>query len=139
MEESCCHTFGVAWKTQCPAISVVSNYIVLGDTFRVFNNPNVTVHFNTEAIDVIDNKGQMSGLKLRDLKIGEEKTLQVRGLFYGIGHRPNSQLLDGQVELDEAGYVLVKPGSTDTSVEGVYAAGDLQVTNAARLHQRGVD
>ncbi|CAK9270130.1 unnamed protein product [Sphagnum jensenii] len=93
---------------------------------RVFNNPNVTVHFNTEAIDVIDNKGQMSGLKIRDLKIGEEKTLQVRGLFYGIGHRPNSQLLDGQVELDEAGYVLVKPGSTDTSVEGVYAAGDLQ-------------
>lgn len=58
----------------------------------------------------------------------EERSLPVRGLFYGIGHSPNSELVRGQVELDEASYVLVEPGTTNTSVEGVYAAGDLQVT-----------
>lgn len=96
----------------------------------MFNNPNVSVHFNTETVDIVSNeKGQMAGLKVRDVTSGEERQLEVRGLFYGIGHRPNSQLLEGQVELDDAGYVTVKDGSTDTSVEGVYAAGDLQVTN----------
>ncbi|KAG6554738.1 hypothetical protein Mapa_003757 [Marchantia paleacea] len=93
---------------------------------RVFNNPNVTVHFNTETVDIESNsKGQMWGLKLRDIVNNEERTLEVKGLFYGIGHKPNSQLLEGQVELDEAGYVLVKDG-VQTSVEGVFAAGDLQ-------------
>ncbi|KAG0554410.1 hypothetical protein KC19_12G089600 [Ceratodon purpureus] len=94
---------------------------------RVLNNPNVTVHFNTETVDVeSDDKGQMVGLKLRDAMTCEERSLRVRGLFYGIGHSPNSELLRGQVELDEASYVVVEPGTTDTTVEGVYAAGDLQ-------------
>lgn len=94
---------------------------------RVMNNPNVTVHFNTETVDIeADDKGQMGGLRLRDIVTGEERSLKVRGLFYGIGHSPNSQLLEGQVELDDASYVVVEPGTTNTSVEGVYAAGDLQ-------------
>ncbi|CAM6103878.1 unnamed protein product [Calypogeia fissa] len=93
---------------------------------RVFGNPNVTVHFNTEALDVVGgSKGQMEGLKLRDIETNEERNLEVKGLFYGIGHKPNSSLLAGQVDLDDAGYVLVKEGG-ETSVEGVYAAGDLQ-------------
>jgi thioredoxin reductase (NADPH) len=88
----------------------------------------VTVHFNTETLDVVSNsKGQMEGLKLRDVVKNKERTLPVKGLFYGIGHKPNSSLLAGQVELDEAGYVVVREGGADTSVEGVYAAGDLQV------------
>lgn len=96
-------------------------------SYRVFNNPNVTVHFNTETVDIESNsKGQMSGLKLRDIVNNEERTLEVKGLFYGIGHKPNSQLLEGQVDLDESGYVIVKDG-VQTSVEGVFAAGDLQV------------
>lgn len=69
----------------------------------------------------------MSGLKVRNTQTQEEKVLELRGLFYGIGHKPNSQLLENQVELDEAGYVLVKEGGAETSVEGVFAAGDLQV------------
>lgn len=52
--------------------------------------------------------------------------LEAKGLFYGIGHSPNSQFLEGQVELDSSGYVLVKEGSAKTSVEGVFAAGDVQ-------------
>eukprot|EP00270_Netrium_digitus_P011364 TRINITY_DN3610_c0_g1_i1.p1 TRINITY_DN3610_c0_g1~~TRINITY_DN3610_c0_g1_i1.p1 ORF type:complete len:548 (+),score=109.81 TRINITY_DN3610_c0_g1_i1:197-1840(+) len=96
---------------------------------RVLTNPNVTVHFHTEAIDVISNsKGEMTGLLLKDKGTEETTQLPVRGLFYGIGHTPNSELLDGQVELDDAGYVKVKGRSMNTSVEGVFAAGDLQDT-----------
>ena len=53
--------------------------------------------------------------------------LEAKGLFYGIGHSPNSQLLDGQVELDRSGYVIVEEGTAKTSVEGLFAAGDVQV------------
>lgn len=94
---------------------------------RVINNPNVTVHFNTETLDIVSNtKGQMSGILTRKTDTGEESVLEAKGLFYGIGHSPNSQLLEGQVELDSSGYVLVQDGSGKTSVEGVFAAGDVQ-------------
>ncbi|XP_044467227.1 thioredoxin reductase NTRC [Mangifera indica] len=94
---------------------------------RVFNNPNITVHFNTETVDIVSNtKGQMSGILLRKVDTGEESVLEAKGLFYGIGHSPNSHLLEGQVELDSAGYVVVEEGTAKTSVEGVFAAGDVQ-------------
>ncbi|MCD9643931.1 hypothetical protein HAX54_031823 [Datura stramonium] len=94
---------------------------------RVFNNPNITVHFNTETVDVVSNpKGQMSGILIRKADTQEESVLEAKGLFYGIGHSPNSQLLEGQVELDSSGYILVKEGTAKTSVEGVFAAGDVQ-------------
>lgn len=94
---------------------------------RILNNPSVTVHFSTGVIDVVsNNRGQMSGVLLEDLNTGKQWILDVRGLFYGIGHMPNSQILEGQVELDSAGYVVVKNSGANTSVEGVFAAGDLQ-------------
>lgn len=94
---------------------------------RVYNNPNITVHFNTETVDIISNtKGQMSGILVRKLDTGEESVLEAKGLFYGIGHSPNSQFLEGQVKLDDSGYLLVEEGTAKTSVEGVFAAGDVQ-------------
>lgn len=69
----------------------------------------------------------MSGIQIRNIDTNEESVLEVKGLFYGIGHSPNSQLLEGQVDLDSAGYVLVEEGSAKTSVEGLFAAGDVQV------------
>lgn len=94
----------------------------------MINNPNIEVHFNTEAMDIVSNsKGQMSGILLRKVNTGEQTELEARGLFYGIGHSPNSQLLKGQVNLDALGYVLVEEGTARTSVEGVFAAGDVQV------------
>lgn len=69
----------------------------------------------------------MSGILVRKIDSGEESVLEVKGLFYGIGHSPNSQLLEGQVDLDSTGYVLVEEGSAKTSVEGLFAAGDVQV------------
>ena len=87
------------------------------------------MHFNTETVDLVSNtKGQMSGILVRKVDTGEESVLEAKGLFYGIGHSPNSQLLKGQVELDQSGYVLVEEGTAKTSVEGVFAAGDVQVT-----------
>ncbi|KAL6141396.1 hypothetical protein ACLB2K_059684 [Fragaria x ananassa] len=94
---------------------------------RVFNNPNITVHFNTETVDIVSNtKGQMSGVLIRNLDTKEESVIEAKGLFYGIGHSPNSQLVEGQVELDSSGYVVVEEGTAKTSVEGVFAAGDVQ-------------
>ena len=99
------------------------------EVFKVastYNNPNITVHFDTETVDIVSNtKGQMSGILLRKVNTGEESVLEAKGLFYGIGHSPNSQLLDGQVELDRSGYVLVEDGTAKTSVEGLFAAGDV--------------
>lgn len=93
---------------------------------RVINNPKVTVHWNTEPIDVFGTQGRMEGIKIRNKKTGEESELRVSGLFYAIGHTPNTSLFKGQLELDSIGYVVVKPGTVETSVEGVYAAGDVQ-------------
>jgi thioredoxin reductase (NADPH) len=92
---------------------------------RVLSNPKITVHWNTEVVDVFGN-GHMDGVKVRNSKTGEETKLQVKGLFYAIGHSPNTSLFKGQLELDEIGYVVTKHGSPETSVEGVFAAGDVQ-------------
>ncbi len=93
---------------------------------RVLNNPRITVHWNTEPLDVFGENGRMTGVRVRDTKTGEERDLHVKGLFYAIGHTPNTSLFKGQLELDEVGYIVTKPGSVETTVEGVYAAGDVQ-------------
>ena len=93
---------------------------------RVLKNPKITVHWNTEAVDIFGTEDRMEGIKVKNIKTGEETDLQVRGLFYAIGHTPNTQLFKGQLELDEVGYIVTKHGTVETSVEGVYAAGDVQ-------------
>ncbi|MFM6321940.1 MAG: thioredoxin-disulfide reductase, partial [Microcystis panniformis] len=93
---------------------------------RVLNNPKVTVHFHTQAVDVFGTGSKMAGIRIKNSQTGEISELAVRGLFYAIGHTPNTSLFQGQLELDEVGYVKVKPGTVATSVEGVFAAGDVQ-------------
>lgn len=93
---------------------------------RVLNNPKITVHWNTDLVDVFGEADHMQGIKLKDAKTGEESELHVKGLFYAIGHTPNTALFQGQLELDDVGYIVTKPGSVETSVEGVFAAGDVQ-------------
>jgi len=95
---------------------------------RVLANPRVTVHFKSQPVDVLgDVKGRLAGVRLRNGDTGDEHELPVRGVFYAVGHKPNSDLLAGQVELDAQGYVVVRHGAA-TSVEGVFAAGDLHDT-----------
>ena len=93
---------------------------------RVLQNPKITVHWHTEAVDVFGENGRMTGLKVRDRQTGEEKDIPAKGLFYAIGHTPNTSLFEGQLELDETGYLVTKADSVATSVEGVYGAGDVQ-------------
>lgn len=92
---------------------------------RVLSNPKITVHWNTETLDVFGEADHMKGVHIRDTKTGEESQLHVRGLFYAIGHTPNTSLFQGQIELDDVGYIVTR-NDVETSVEGVYAAGDVQ-------------
>ena len=92
---------------------------------RVQNNPKIEILFNTVPLEVLGEKS-VSGLKVKNAISNAEMTLPVGGLFYAIGHLPNTAFLGGQLELDETGYIKTKPGSTKTSVQGVFAAGDVQ-------------
>jgi len=93
---------------------------------RVLSNPKITVHWNSLPVDVVGDGDLMNGIKLHNTQTGEESLLAVKGLFYAIGHTPNTSLFKGQLELDEVGYIVTKHGSVETSVEGVFAAGDVQ-------------
>ncbi|MGC9502546.1 thioredoxin-disulfide reductase [Baaleninema sp.] len=93
---------------------------------RVLEHPKITVHWNTQATDVYGENGKLQGLNIVNTQTGEEGKLPVQGLFYAIGHTPNTQIFQGQIDLDEVGYVNTRNGSVETSVEGVYAVGDVQ-------------
>lgn len=96
---------------------------------RLLSNPKVDVMFNTVAVEVLgENKprGLMTGLKIKDVKSGNETTLDANGLFYAVGHDPATELVKGQLDMDEDGYVVTRPGTTYTSIPGIFAAGDVQ-------------
>ncbi len=92
---------------------------------RAKNNLKIEIMFNTIPLEVLGDKS-VTGLKIKNALTNVETTLDVGGLFYAIGHLPNTGFLEGQLELDETCYIKTKPGSTKTNVEGVFAAGDVQ-------------
>jgi len=92
---------------------------------RVLSNPKIKVHWNTEVVDVFGN-GFVAGVKIRNNQTGLETEIPAKGLFYAIGHTPNTALFKGQLELDAIGYIVTKHGSVETSLSGVFAAGDVQ-------------
>ena len=92
---------------------------------RALNNSKITFMRNTEAEEAIGDKF-LTGVSVINNKTGEKSLIECAGLFYAIGHQPNTAFLNGQLELDEAGYILTKPGTTQTSIAGVFAAGDVQ-------------
>ena len=91
---------------------------------RAFNNPKIEMLWNTEVIDVLG-EDKVEGLKLRDTLTGAESASAVTGLFVAIGHIPRSELVVGQITLDNEGYVSVEGRSTRTNIAGVFACGDL--------------
>jgi thioredoxin reductase (NADPH) len=91
---------------------------------RAFANDKITFEWNAEVAE-LHGGDKLDGITLRDTVTGELRRIDATGLFIAIGHDPRSELLKGQVELDDEGYVLVKPGSTATNLTGVFAAGDL--------------
>ena len=91
---------------------------------RVLANPSITVHWNRQVADA-GGGDWLEAITLRDTTNGATETLAVKGLFYAIGHTPNTRLVQGQLELDSHGYLVTQPGRPETSIEGVYAAGDV--------------
>jgi thioredoxin reductase (NADPH) len=93
---------------------------------RTMSNPKIEVIWNTEVVEVLGDGKGVNGLKLKDTVKGSTKDLPVHGLFIAIGHKPTTKLFQGLLDMDETGYLVTKPDSTYTNIEGVFAAGDVQ-------------
>ncbi|KAI1431785.1 hypothetical protein GGR50DRAFT_677831 [Xylaria sp. CBS 124048] len=93
---------------------------------RLLNHPKVTVRFQTKGVEIKGDGKLMTHLTIENTVTGEQETIEANGLFYAVGHDPASSLVKGQLETDADGYVVTKPGTPQTSVEGVFAAGDVQ-------------
>jgi thioredoxin reductase (NADPH) len=91
---------------------------------RAFTNDKINFVWDSEVVEIVG-ETSVTGVRIRNVKTGEERVLDATGLFVAIGHDPRSDLFRGQVRLDEEGYVLVDAPSTHTSVPGVFAAGDV--------------
>ncbi|WP_373228972.1 thioredoxin-disulfide reductase [Cohnella sp.] len=93
---------------------------------RARQNNKILWGLNKTPIEVVATGMGVTGLKVRNNETGEEEIIETQGLFVAIGHTPNTKFLDGQIDTDELGYILVKPGTTETNIPGVFACGDVQ-------------
>ncbi|KAI1638303.1 hypothetical protein F4809DRAFT_600285 [Biscogniauxia mediterranea] len=93
---------------------------------RLLEHPKVTVRFMTKGVEIKGDGKLMTHLVVENTATGEQETIEANGLFYAIGHDPATALVKGQLETDSEGYIVTKPGTPLTSVEGVFAAGDVQ-------------
>lgn len=91
---------------------------------RAFDHPKIEILWNTVLEDALGDD-VVTGARLKDTRTGEEREVPCGGIFYAIGHDPNSAFLDDRIEKDDSGYIKVRPGTTQTSVEGVFACGDV--------------
>src|SRR5690606_27158508 len=92
---------------------------------RVMNTPNIKIHWNTEVSEIIGN-GTVDGIRVINNQTREIADLDVTGFFVAIGHKPNTEIFQNSLELDETGYIITKPKSTETNIPGVFASGDAQ-------------
>lgn len=95
---------------------------------RIFQNPKITIEWDSVVTDVkgTDVPKSLTGVVLKNLKTDKVKELSVDGLFIAIGHKPNTEIFKSVLELDDSGYIVTAPGSCQTSVSGVFAAGDVK-------------
>jgi thioredoxin reductase (NADPH) len=93
---------------------------------RAKANPKIRFLWNSVVREVVGTEGKVSGLDVENVQTGERSQLPVTGLFVAIGHQPNTDLFKGQLAMEDNGYLITEPGSTRTSVEGVFACGDVQ-------------
>jgi thioredoxin reductase (NADPH) len=92
---------------------------------RVLATPNIKVYWNTETDEILGDK-TVSGVRIKNNQTNEVSEIAINGFFVAIGHQPNSDIFNGLLDMDEAGYILTTPGTSKTNVEGVFAAGDVQ-------------
>jgi len=90
---------------------------------RVLNNPKIEILWNTETEEILGDN-EVSGVRVVNNVTGVKKELPIKGFFVAIGHKPNTDIFKGILDLDESGYIQVKAGSTRTNIEGVFAVGD---------------
>jgi thioredoxin reductase (NADPH) len=95
---------------------------------RLFNNPKLSIVWNNIVTEIIgsDNPKSVTGVKLQNTDNGQINELSCDGVFIAIGHKPNTDLFNNQITLDNEGYIITKPDSTKTNIDGVFAAGDVQ-------------
>ncbi len=93
---------------------------------RVMKNPKIEVIWNVDVTEVKGDGRQVTGVALKNTKNGETRDMALQGLFIAIGHKPNTDLFKGMLNMNEAGYLVTKPGSTYTNIAGVFASGDVQ-------------
>ena len=91
---------------------------------RAFKNPKLEIIWDTILEDAVG-KDYLTGARLKNVKTQEAREMEVTGLFYAIGHTPNTSIFNGQLDLDGAGYIKLKVGTQETNIEGVFAAGDV--------------
>lgn len=93
---------------------------------RVKNTPNIEVIYSSETQEIVGNGQTVTGVRIKNTETEEERLLDVTGFFVAIGHHPNTDVFKGWIDTDEVGYIITKPGSTQTNVEGIFACGDAQ-------------
>lgn len=93
---------------------------------RVLNTPNIQIHYNTETKEILGDGQNVTGVRVFNNQTGEETEIPVTGFFVAIGHKPNTELFQGQLDMDENGYLITQPDSTRTNIPGVFACGDVQ-------------
>lgn len=93
---------------------------------RARGNEKIKWSLNRTPLEVVAGEKGVTALKVRNNETGEEELLETDGIFVAIGHTPNTGFLGGQLETDEAGYLIVKPGTSETNIPGVFACGDVQ-------------
>jgi len=93
---------------------------------RVKNTPNIEILWNSLPEEITGDNKVVTGARLKNAKTGEIKEIEIQGFFVAIGHTPNTDIFKGQIDLDDQGYIKTVPGSTQTNVAGVFAAGDVQ-------------
>ncbi|MDX1476745.1 MAG: thioredoxin-disulfide reductase [Saprospiraceae bacterium] len=92
---------------------------------RVFDAPNIEVHWNTVTEEILGDE-EVEGVRVRNNVTGDEHVIPVKGFFVAIGHKPNTDIFKGWLDMDESGYILTVPGTSKTNVPGVFASGDAQ-------------
>ncbi len=93
---------------------------------RVLNTPNIEIHYHTEAKEILGDGQSVTGIRVYNNQTLEEKDVSVTGFFVAIGHKPNTELFEGKLDMDANGYLVTQPDSTRTNIEGVFACGDVQ-------------
>ncbi|WP_281659505.1 thioredoxin-disulfide reductase [Halobacillus sp. Cin3] len=93
---------------------------------RAQENDKVTWALNKTPVEMVSDGMKISGIKVKDNETGKEEVIDTDGIFVAIGHNPNTDFLKGKLDMDEKGYLLVEPGTTNTNIPGVFACGDVQ-------------